>query len=328
MKCRLPSNGIMRLVRTNQRSAADRVQGLRRRSSGQILLLFAIAMVALVSATSMVFDFANLYLQKVKLQSATDSAALAGAGYLPPMNLSDTRSTSTASSYALSNGVTAAEVQSIVVAGDSNSLTVTTSRNVPAYFAQVLGFKQFIVKASATAGVQTIGKNVSGAMPVGLDDTTTYTKGQSITLHGGGVGPGNWGSLALGCTGASCLQANLTNGYSGQLSVGDVVNTEPGATKGPVQKAINDRISNGLAADPGGTWSEHTLTDPRSALVPLVTWGGVNGSATVPISAFAEVWISSVSGTDISAVFIAQVVSGQAVTGARNAGVLHVALLQ
>ena len=315
----------MMLIRTNQGSAARRVQGLRKRSSGQVLMLFAIAMVALMAVIALVFDFANLYLQQMRLQTATDSAALAGASYLPTQT-SDAQST--ARSYALSNGVTAAEVQSIVVAGDSNSLTVTTSRNVPAYFAQVLGFKRFTVNASATAGVQTIGKNVSGAMPVGLDDSTPYTKGEVITLHGGQVGPGNWGSLALGCTGASCLQANLTNGYSGQLSVGDVVNTEPGATKGPVQKAINDRISNGLAADPGGTWSEHTLTDPRAALVPLVTWGGVNGSATVPISAFAEVWITSVSGLDISVVFIAQVVSGQAVTGARNAGVLHVALLR
>ena len=306
-------------------SAAAACQSLRKRSSGQVTILYVVTIVTLLACVSLVVDVTNLYLQFTRLQAATDSAALAGAAYLPTQT---DNVQSTTRSYALSNGVTAAEIQSVIIAGDSNSLTVTTSRNVPAYFARVLGLTQFTVSASARAGVQPAGSNVTGVLPIGLDDTTTYRYGETVTLHGGDVGPGNWGGLALGCTGGSCYQDNLANGYSGQLSIGDVVPTEPGAKVGPTKHGIDDRIANGQAMDPAGTWNQHQLADPRAAVVPLATWGGVHGRETVPITGFAEVWITGVSGSDVSAVFIAQSISGAAAPGAPNAGALHVALLR
>jgi hypothetical protein len=50
-------------------------------------------------------------------------------------------------------------------------------------------------------------------LPIGLDWSTPYTFQQPITLNEGQVGPGNWGSLALGGTGGSNEGTNIADGY-------------------------------------------------------------------------------------------------------------------
>jgi hypothetical protein len=69
------------------------------------------------------------------LQKAADSAALAGASYLPD---NPSRATSTANQFALSNGIKAAEISSTTVAADSLSITIKLQRNVPYFFGKVL----------------------------------------------------------------------------------------------------------------------------------------------------------------------------------------------
>jgi hypothetical protein len=70
------------------------------------------------------------------------------------------------------------------------------------------------------------------------------------------------------------------------------------------------------------------LSDARVAVVPVVNWSGCNGSCSVPVVGFAEVWISGTSGADITAVFIRQVASGTPGTGGTNMGAVHAQLTQ
>jgi hypothetical protein len=171
-------------------------------------------------------------------------------------------------------------------------------------------------------------------LPIGLDFATPYTYGQAITMHSGGVGPGNWQGLSLqsltnGTSGANALKQNLAIGCNCTVNLGDSLAVETGATVGPIQQGISQRTSAGQSIDPAGTWQSHSLDDPRATLVPLVNWVSCVGSGcTGTVQGFAEVWITGSSQSDINAVFIRQVQTGTVGPGAISAGSLHAVLLQ
>lgn len=260
----------------------------------------------LLGVVAMSVDITVFYWTWSRVQSAADSAVLAGAASLPD---SPSLAIAAATAYAKTNGMIASEIATPTVAANNLSISITLTRVVPYYFGRVLGLVSSPVVAKATANLFNSG-SASGALPIGLSVQTTYSFGQSITLHEGGVGPGNWDSLALGCTGASCFSANLANGYAGTVTVGDTLASEPGNMTGPTSTGIAARVSAGQSADPGGTWSDHTLTDPRVAIVPVVDWTGCNGRCSVPVKGFAAVWITGASGSDINVVFIGAVATG------------------
>ena len=112
-----------------------------------------------------------------------------------------------------------------------------------------------------------------------------------------------------------------------------MITAEPGVKNGAVTNVIRDRVAAGLASDPSGTWSSHTLDDARAVVVPVVNWasgcGGGRCSSQVPVTGFAEVWISgSTGGGTINAVFIRQVEAGTPGTGGSNMGAVHAQLTQ
>jgi len=220
------------------------------------------------------------------------------------------------------------EITTPVVAANDLSISITLTRAVPYYFGRVLGLVSSPVITKATANLLNTG-SAAGALPIGLSIQTSYSFGQNITLHQGGVGPGNWDGVALGCTGAACFSANLASGYAGTVTVGDILPSEPGAKSGPTASGINARVSSGQSVDPGGTWSDHTLTDPRVGIVPVVDWTGCNGRCSVPVKGFAAVWINGASGSDINAVFIGAIAVGAvpSQTGA-NYGIYRAVLTQ
>jgi Flp pilus assembly protein TadG len=273
---------------------------------GQILVMLTILIPVLLGVVAMGVDITVFYWTWAEMHAAADAAVLAGAASLPD---SPTLAIAGAKTYALNNGMIASEIATPVVAGDHLSTSVTLTRVVPYYFGQVLGLTSSPVVVTATASLQNTGA-ASGALPIGLSVQTTYAFGQSITLHQGGVGPGNWDALALGGTGGANYSNNLANGYSGTINVGDTLTSEPGVKTGPTSSGIDTRVSDGLSADPGGTWSDHTLTDPRVAIVPVVDWTGCHGRCSIPVKGFAAIWISGASGSDINAVFIGALAQG------------------
>jgi Flp pilus assembly protein TadG len=302
-------------------------------SKGQVAVVYTLAVVALVGAVAFGTDVAVMYMNWENLQKSVDSAALAGANYL--YNVNSSLASSTATTYAESNGVQSSELTTSV-ASDRSSITVSAQRTVPYYFAKVLGLSSQLVQVTATAGAPnnptcigvcnvdgtpatsspgTYGTTTGeyGIIPVGLQYNTTYTADGSVLLTMGGTGnngtwgPGNWGSLALGAPGGNMLRSNFADGYSGPVSVGQWVNTATGIKSGPVSQGLQDRINAGLAADPTGTYASHTWNDPRVGIIPLVNWTNINGASAVEIMGFAAVWLDSVNGGQINAHFITQV---------------------
>jgi Flp pilus assembly protein TadG len=273
---------------------------------GQILVMLTILIPVLLGVVAMGVDITVFYWTWSRMQSAADAAVLAGAASLPD---SPSLAIAAATAYAKANGMVASEISTPVVAGNDLSISITLTRVVPYYFGRVLGLINSPVVTKASANLLTSG-SASGALPIGLSIQTTYSFGQSITLHQGGVGPGNWDGLALGCTGGACYSNNLANGYAGTITVGDTLTSEPGQKTGPTSSGIAARVSAGQSADPGGTWSDHTLNDPRVGIVPVVDWLGCNGRCQVPVKGFAAVWITGANGSDINAVFIGAIATG------------------
>jgi Flp pilus assembly protein TadG len=306
---------------------------------GQISVALILVMTVLLGAIGLGADAALLYFNWVILQKGVDAAALAGAGYLQS---SDTSATTTAINvavtYAQNNGIKNSE---LVADGSGNkayvpspytSITVTARRTVPYAFFKLIGLSSGTVAASATAqmpmapscvnctsAVSTPGSQPTvipgsicsgvaqcNVLPVGLDWSTPYTFNLAVTLNQGQVGPGNWGSLALGGTGGSNERTNIADGYGGPLAINQWVDTEPGFKKGPVDQGFGDRISEAQSDFPSATFSNHAPNDPRAVILPMVVWDSPNGRSQVQIMAFAAIWIDSISGGTIQAHFIDQ----------------------
>jgi Flp pilus assembly protein TadG len=307
---------------------------------GQILPILAVILVALLAVCALGIDVFTVYWAHSNLRRGTDAAALAGATYLVGVTFSGanpsctyaTVSQQAACTYALTNGLKSSEIVSITPAADLRSITVATTRTVTASFGRILGFTQYTVKATAKAGILVL-NSATGTMPVGLSASTPYVYGQSITMHfscGTLTSASCYGALDYQGNGGSNLQSLLTNGYDTSVAIGATYNSVPGGKVGPITKGVGDRVSAGIAADPGGTWSSHSLNDARAAVVPLVNWSPTpcsGAGCTATVTGFAEVWISGSSGADINAVFIRQVAAGTSWGSGTDTGAVHAALL-
>jgi hypothetical protein len=279
----------------------------RSHEQAQIAVVLALLLPVLVGAIAMSADVGVLYFNWQILQAAADSGAVAGAAYLPS---NPSQAITTANGYATKNGAVAAEIVSTTVSPDRTSLNIQIKRNVPYSFALLLGLVTGSVSVQATAQIQTIG-TTTGVTPIGIDYRQSYSSGQVVTLMQGQVGPGHWGPLGLGGTGGSTLSQNIEYGYPGSISAGDLLTTDTGLATGPIRSAFNFVINQGQSVDPGGTFANHTPTDPRVLIVPMVDYSSVNGSSQVPVKGFAALWLVSVNNNnDIQTYFINQVAPG------------------
>ena len=305
---------------------------MKRYKKGQTAVVISLVIPVLVGTTALGADVAVEYYNWVQLQKAADAGVLAGANYLPD---NPSQAITTAQQLAEQNGVKASEINSTSVAADDLSISMKVQRTVPYFFATVFGFTNNQVSASAAAAPQfppntmnastpsqipaggdnngnngsTCGSTGQCALiPIGLNSTTVYSDGAQITLNQGQVKPGDWDLLALGGVGGSNLRTNIANGYNGEVSVGDLVTTEPGKKVGPVDQGFQDRLTLAASVDPSGTYSTHSPNDPRIMFLPVVDWSaGKGGRTQVPVTAFASVWLDSYSGGQVTVHFISQV---------------------
>jgi Flp pilus assembly protein TadG len=295
------------------------MKSLRKRdgSKGQAMFIVIIALPVIVGVLTLVMDIGNLYYNQVSMQVAVDSGVLSGALYLPSY---PSQAVSVAEDYAERNGIKASEILSCTVSSDNKTVLMTTSRNLPCFFCAALGegtahaqtapaqetSSGSGVRASASALIVPI-RAATGVVPIGIDYRTNLNFGNSVHLKQGQVGAGNWSPLALGGNGASNYKSNIETGYPGKISVGDMLDSEPGNVVGPTSAAFQDRISLGQNQFSSGTFQNHDLNDPRVMLIPVVDFSNINGKSQVPMMGFAMMWIVSIDGQGaITCYFIQQ----------------------
>jgi Flp pilus assembly protein TadG len=122
----------------------------RRRESGQAIVIFALAAVALIGAAALAFDTGVIMLEKRTQQNAADAAALAGARYLPGgLTTAENRARAVASANGYTEG--AGDVSVDVTFPQSGRIRVTIDNRSDAVFAGIFGVTDWGVGSTAVA---------------------------------------------------------------------------------------------------------------------------------------------------------------------------------
>jgi len=185
------------------------------REAGYGLVFAAFGMIVLLAAAGLSVDIGYLRYQRRLMQSAADSAALAGAAQLGAGgSFLQAQAAATEDSringFPNSGGITVTPTQ-ITVGGNNNTMQVTVSENYQTFFMRILGGSFNNVTVSTTATAQYLGSRnciyalqggggitVSGAGSVnvtncGIIDNESLAGGGSITaasvgVHGSSIG--------------------------------------------------------------------------------------------------------------------------------------------
>lgn len=292
-----------------------------RREEGSVAVVVALAMVGLLGSLALVGDIGHVYVLRERAQNSMDAAALAGAE-----EIFQGAQTATQTAYAIAqdNGVSA---DNVVVNTSNNTVTTYRTETVPLYFAGVLGYGHATFTVHAQAAAESL-FSASGVAPIGVVEQN-FVYGQEYTLTQGaedGTG-GNYGLLALGGNGASVVDQNLMHGYSGTLSVGQWVSTEPGHETGPVEDGIQYRMQESS----GYTFATATESCPRVLILPVIQSLSGNGKSQVLIVGFAAFYVDGLAGSgghgSVIGRFMQMVVPGSTSPG-QNFGLHGVRLTQ
>ena len=169
----------------------------------------------------------------------------------------------------------------------------------PTWFVALAGITQMTVSATAVAGPSPSVNNACNIAPMMVCGDPTqgppqnpnglwgYTPDQPVVLKqatpGGSsaVGPGNFQLIQLGGSGANVVRQNLAGGYSGCLTQGSNIQTEPGNATGPTVQGLDTRFGD-YSGPMGGSESQYPpdviTTQPNPQL--SVTDNG-NGNFTI-----------------------------------------------
>ena len=135
-------------------------------------------------------------------------------------------------------------------------------------------------------------------MPFGIPDQE-MTFGVEYQLKAGSqddYGPGNYGPLALELRGAQSYLNNLKHGYSGTISVGDWIDTEPGNMSGPTYDGVTYRI-NSCTHSPKCSINSYHSDCPMVMIVPIYEPTSLSGMSQVKIVGFAAFLLKGVDGS-------------------------------
>lgn len=248
------------------------------RQRGAVMILFVIAMVAILGMAGLALDGGHAMLNKTRLQNTVDAAALNAAKVLD-----DTADTALAQNAALSmfaDNASAAGNHELADAYNAGELLVTIEFSstldpfapgsspaayarvraqnftLPGWFIPILGIADMQVAASAVAGPSPTIDNACNLMPMMVCGEPAagppywgYTPGQpqvlkSSTTNGDWeVGAGNFQLIRLGDgQGGAVVREAMAGNYDACLASDDVIETEPGNTIGPVAQGLNTRF--------------------------------------------------------------------------------------
>jgi len=134
-------------------------------SNGQVMVLYAGIIAALVGATALCSDVALMYVNSIQMQKAVDSAAIAGATYMAGLTFSGAASGCTtangysddaekaACTYAYNNGIDRSVTGTTLNVTEPTSATLTVAAQrtgLPFYFGRVIGLSTYNVAVTAT----------------------------------------------------------------------------------------------------------------------------------------------------------------------------------
>jgi hypothetical protein len=276
----------------------------RQRQSGIVAVIVALAILSLLAMAGLAIDIGYLVLNKSRLQSTVDAAALAGAKALD-LKFGQPAAEQAARAAFTENAkffeISRPPDPEALIVEFSSTLDPFAPGSTPAHYVRaryetmsmstsftlLLGFRQLDTRASAVAGPSAAIPNACDLFPVAVCIVPgsaaphwgypTYGEdGNNVTLlklassaSGTTFGPGNYQLIRIGGTGSADLRRNLAGGascakYGGMTEI----DPEPGNMSGPIAQGVNTRF--GLYSGPIGGADEYrpdlVVTSPASPL--------------------------------------------------------------
>jgi putative Flp pilus-assembly TadE/G-like protein len=268
---------------------------------GQMAVVMTFAIATLLGAMALGTDVAVMYFNWVQMQKGADAAALAGAFYLIPANVSQYPIASVAAgcttqpdaaskaacTYAYNNNM-AIDSNNLKIAENVASLPASTQPNIqvwvnrpnlPYLFGKVIGLNTYSVSAIATGQDQYVGSYSGPLFPIVFQCSGTCPGLGSIgsgfaesfgtkfvgTVGGTGTANGNWQFLDPGATGANALGNAIAGGLTmGDVSMGSDITTKPGVSAGPVNAGWTTRMNEHNTLCSAGSLAPENCSDPSS----------------------------------------------------------------
>ncbi|MCL5057059.1 MAG: pilus assembly protein TadG-related protein [Actinobacteria bacterium] len=254
---------------------------------GMSFFIVCVGITALFGMTALVTDFGRISLARQRLVNAADSAAMAGARDLCFISDPLTRELEArqrAIDVAKANG---APEEGITVNIENYKVSVDAEQDVNLIMSRLFGVTQRNVKAHAAATVESV-KSYLGIAPLSIKDQT-LEYGQMVTLKFGSPNsdtPGNFGALALNGRGSMNYEYNLINGSQETVTIGDVLETEPGNMSGPTE-GIDERLSR---CTDGCTFDNFRPGCPKILVIPMHL-DDPQGRDTIKVTGFAAFFV-------------------------------------
>ncbi|MCX6045371.1 MAG: Tad domain-containing protein [Chloroflexi bacterium] len=167
---------------------------MRRQEKGVTLIYLALVLMVLIGFAGIAIDGSNVYMQRRRMQTAADAAALTGIRSLAVARDND-QVIADLTSIAQANGA-GSEPENIQTTrlNDNTMISVQTSATFPTYFAKLFYFDDFTVGATAKAEFTPV-KKMKDLFPLALP-CDCVALGQDVTFEN------QYNDTAL----ASCLQ--------------------------------------------------------------------------------------------------------------------------
>ncbi|WP_291632500.1 TadE/TadG family type IV pilus assembly protein [Clostridium sp.] len=256
-------------------------------NKGNVAIILCLAFTVILGFTAYVVDIGLIYVEKVKLSNAIDSAVLAAILELP----SDaTKAENVAIEYLQKNNVDPSKV-TITISDDKKSIQMVGIKTVNHFFAPIIGIDSSNVNASTKAIIAPI-KSVTGGIRPFAVEKYDFSYGDVVTLKvGAGDGYcGNYGAVALkDHDGASEFKSNAIYGFSGTITVGDMIYTKTGVMVGPTKEII-EYISSEVSS-----FDNFQRGSIRLWTMPIVqSLINVNGSDEIEVVGFGEFYVENV----------------------------------
>jgi hypothetical protein len=293
---------------------------------GNILVLAAVGMLAVLGFASLSVDVGCLMTARAQLQNAVDAAALAGASGL-------LYNPATATNRAIYfGGCNTCLNRAVQLSGaditfpTANRIHVLSTFTAPLFFARAFGINQVNIAKSATAEIASICAT-NGLRPLAIPqadwsigDAVVIKQGSSNDENPSFFYPIDFPPLNRGnpISGASVYRDNLANGSSSMVHINDVLQVEPGNMVGPTQAAVNDLI----ALDAQAYWDGQRVVNssyagsasPRIIKIPLYdpAYPPANGRNQVTIAGLGAFFVEGFAGKNLIGRFIRLITNGEA----------------
>lgn len=294
---------------------------------GSSAVILAIALTSIAAFAALAIDIGAIMMDKSKLSSAVDAAALAGMQEV----ISGNNNVSNIVENYMAKNISNLKSMDSQIGADNRTVTVSGVKASANYFLKVFGLSFGDIKAEASAKAENI-KSLSGARPLAVvQQQFTYGKVYTLKEGGGGGTSGNYAAIALGGSGGSNYRDNLLNGYSGTISVGDKIQTETGNIAGITQTSINYLI-NQCNHSPECTYNYYNKNCSKILFIPVVNTLEVNGKKYVQVLGFATFFLEGVTNqagqADVIGRFITYCMEGETSSQINDYGTYGIRLIK